>query len=510
MIDAATGTRKLISKKNHGAVTWSPSGRYLLSFDGKDWETISVPDGKTVNLTASLPVKFWNEETDTPSTPGAYGTAGWTKDGQSVLLYDKYDVWRVSPDGSGAKNITAGYGRQHDLRLRYIRTEAENPRERWIDGSKPVMLQAENLKTWESGFFRASPGRRRAQATGHGQQELLRPGEGQGRRRLPADRTDLQRVPRPGDHQQHLQGTAQGLERQPAEGATRVGHVRGGAVQERRRRAAERRRSTSRRTSTRKKKYPMMVYIYEKLSQNVNHFVNPAPGTSINISYYVSNGYLVLMPDIVYTIGYPGQSALKCVLPAIQAVVDKGIVDEKAIGIQGHSWGGYQIAYMVTQTNRFRAVAAGAPVVNMISAYDGIRWGTGPAAAVPVRAHAEPHRRLDLAVPDALHRELADLLGRPRADAGDDPAQRRRRRGAVVSGHRVLSWRCAGWARKSTCSTTTAQPHGLRNRADQKDYTIRLQQFFDHYLKGAPTPDWMEKGVPFLERDRTALSTLGQ
>jgi len=125
------------------------------------------------------------------------------------------------------------------------------------------------------------------------------------------------------------------------------------------------------------RKYPMMVYIYERLTQNVNHFVDPRPGNNINISYYVSNGYLVLTPDIVYTTGYPGQSALKCVLPAIQAVVDKGIVNEAAIGIQGHSWGGYQIAYMVTQTKRFRAVAAGAPVVNMISAYDGIRWGTG-------------------------------------------------------------------------------------------------------------------------------------
>src|SRR5207237_2929886 len=125
------------------------------------------------------------------------------------------------------------------------------------------------------------------------------------------------------------------------------------------------------------KKYPMMVYIYEKLSQNVNNFVNPQPGGSINASYYASNGYLVLEPDIVYTIGYPGQSALKCVLPAIQAVVDKGFVNEQAIGIQGHSWGGYQIAYMITQTNRFRAVAAGAPVANMTSAYSGIRWGTG-------------------------------------------------------------------------------------------------------------------------------------
>src|SRR5205823_12057687 len=111
------------------------------------------------------------------------------------------------------------------------------------------------------------------------------------------------------------------------------------------------------------------VYIYEKLSENLHHFVDPRPGHNINASLYASNGYLVLMPDIVYTVGYPGQSALKCVLPAVQAVVDQGFVNEEAIGIQGHSWGGYQIAYIITQTNRFKAVAAGAPVANMTSAY---------------------------------------------------------------------------------------------------------------------------------------------
>ena len=117
----------------------------------------------------------------------------------------------------------------------------------------------------------------------------------------------------------------------------------------------------------------MMVYIYERLTQNVNRFVDPRPSHNINLSYYTSNGYLVFTPDIVYTTGFPGQSALKCVLPGVQAIVDKGIVNEDAIGIQGHSWGGYQIAYMVTQTKRFRAVAAGAPVTNMINTYDGIR-----------------------------------------------------------------------------------------------------------------------------------------
>src|SRR5262249_40512464 len=123
------------------------------------------------------------------------------------------------------------------------------------------------------------------------------------------------------------------------------------------------------------RKYPMIVYIYERLSPTLHHFVPPSAGTAINPTYYASNGHPVVLPDIVHTVGAPGQSALKCVLPGIQAVVDKGWVDEKAIGIQGHSWGGYQIAYLLTQTTRFKAAAAGAPVSNMVSAYDGIRWG---------------------------------------------------------------------------------------------------------------------------------------
>ena len=158
VIDAVSGQRTLVGKKNRGAMTWSPGGKYLLTFDGKDWWSVATPEGKKTNLTGPLPVKFFNEDADTPSTPGAYGSAGWTKDGKSVLLYDRFDVWRVSPNGSGAKNITAGYGRAHDLRLRYMRTEVENPRERWIDPARPLLLQAESLKTYDTGFFRGSLG----------------------------------------------------------------------------------------------------------------------------------------------------------------------------------------------------------------------------------------------------------------------------------------------------------------------------------------------------------------
>ena len=507
IVDATTGVRKLVSKKSRGAVSWSPSGRYLLSFDGKDWSTISIPDGKTVNLTAGLPVKFWNEEDDHPSTPGSYGTAGWTKDGQSVLLHDHYDIWRISPDGTGAKNITAGYGRAHDLRFRYIRTEAENPRDRWIDPSKPVMLQAENLKTFESGLFRASLDGGEPKQLVMAAKSFSPPVKAKDADvYLLTEQTfnefpdlvttngtfkELRKVSDVNPQKSKLLwGTSEVVEYKNADGVPLQAAL------------------YKPENFDPHKKYPMMVYIYEKLTQNVNHFVNPAPGTSINVSYYVSNGYLVLEPDIVYTVGYPGQSALKCVLPAIQTVVNKGIVDEKAIGIQGHSWGGYQIAYMVTQTNRFRAVAAGAPVVNMISAYDGIRWGTG----LPRQFQYErTQSRIGGSIWQYPTRFIenspifwADRVQTPvmiLQNDGDD---------AVPWYQGVeffLALRRLG--KEVYLFNYNGQPHGIRNRADQKDYAIRLQQYFDHYLKGAPAPDWMEKGVPYLERDRTALSTLG-
>ena len=506
LIDAVTGARTLLAKKQRGSMTWSPSGRYLLYFDGKDWNTVSVPDGKKANLTASLGVKFFNEDTDTPSTPGAYGNAGWTKDGKSLLIYDRYDIWRVSPDGTGAKNITAGYGRAHDLRLRYIRTEAENPRERWIDGAKPVMLQAENLKTFETGFFRASLDGGEPKQLVMSPKYMTAPVKAkdadvylltaQTFSEFPDLVTtdgsfkELRKVSDANPQKANLLwGTSEVVQFKNADGVPLTGALYKPA------------------NFDPKKKYPMMVYIYERLTQNVNRFVDPRPSHNINLSYYTSNGYLVFTPDIVYTTGFPGQSAMKCVLPGVQAIVDKGFVKEDAIGIQGHSWGGYQIAYMVTQTNRFRAVAAGAPVANMISAYDGIRWGTG----VPRQFQYErTQSRIGGSIWQYPTRFIenspifwADRVQTPVMllhNDGDD----------AVPWYQGVEFYLAlrRLGKEVYLFDYNGEPHGLRKRPNQKDYTIRLQQYFDHYLKGAPAPAWMEKGVPYIERERTELSSV--
>ena len=172
------------------------------------------------------------------------------------------------------------------------------------------------------------------------------------------------------------------------------------------------------------KKYPLMVYIYETLHQGLHRFPHPAPGTSINQAYYASNDYVLWMPDIEYGTGYPGKDALKCVLPGINMLIAEGVVDADRIGIQGHSWGGYQISYMVTQTNIFAAAEAGAPVSNMTSAYGGIRWASGMVRQFQYEQTPEPPRRQPLGGAAALHGKLPDLLGRQDRDAAADSSQR--------------------------------------------------------------------------------------
>jgi dipeptidyl aminopeptidase/acylaminoacyl peptidase len=250
-----------------------------------------------------------------------------------------------------------------------------------------------------------------------------------------------------------------------------------------------------------KKKYPMLVYIYERLSQSLHNFVDPRPGTSINLSYYASNGYLVFLPDIAYKVGYPGQSALKCVLPGVQAIVDRGFVDEKAIGIQGHSWGGYQIAYMVTQTDRFKAVAAGAPVANMTSAYSGIRWGSGlPRQFQYERTQSRIGGSLwqyPLRFVENSPVFMADRVQTPVLMLHNDQDD-------AVPWQQGIEFFLAlrRLDKEAYLFNYVGEPHGLRKRANQKDYTVRMQEFFDHHLRGAPRPAWMATGIPYRPRPK--------
>lgn len=497
LVNTADGTRKLIGSRQRFSFSLSPNSKYAISFDGKDWHSYSISSGKLINLTQSLGVSFFNEDNDTPSTPGSYGNSGWTKDDATVLLYDRYDIWQVQPDGSGAKNLTDGVGRKEKTVLRYVRLD---PKERWIDPAKPMLLEAVNEETREAGFYRDRVNGGLPELLLKATKDFNNPTKAKDADVLmfTASRfdefpdlwvgglnfRDLKRVS-DGDAQRapFKWGTAELVHFKNADGVPLKGVL------------------LKPENFDPARKYPMIVYIYERLSQGLHSFRAPTPGTSVNPTYYVSNGYLIFMPDIVYTIGYPGQSALKCVLPAVQAVVDKGFVDENAIGIQGHSWGGYQIAYMVTQTNRFRAAAPGALVSNMTSAYSGIRWGTGLPRQFQ---YEQTQSRIGGSLWEYPMRFLenspvfrADRVQTPLLMLHNDEDD-------AVPWYQGIEYYLAlrRLGREVYMFNYNSEKHGLRKRINQKDYTRRMQEFFDHFLKGQPAAEWMDKGIPYLQREK--------
>ena len=497
IVNTSDGTRKPVMKKHHWGFTWSPGGKYALFYDGKDWNTISIPDGKIVNLTRALPVKFWRESHDSPSTPPSYGNAGWTSDDRYVLLYDQFDIWQVAPDGSNAKTLTDGVGRKEKIQFRYVKLD---PQEKGIDPAKPLLLTAENIWTRDSGFYRDRI-------------------EGGMPEKLVMAAKDFNPPSKAKDADVYLL-TASTFNEFPDLLVTSSTFKELKKVSDANPQKAQLLWGNSELVRFKNldgvplsamlikpenfdpnKKYPMIVYIYETLLENVHRFVDPRPGHSINPSFYASNGYLVLEPDIVYTIGHPGQSALNCVLPAIQSVVDKGFVDEKAIGIQGHSWGGYQIAYMITQTTRFKAASAGAPVANMTSAYSGIRWGTGLPRQFQYE-HTQSRIGGSLWEAPMLYLENSPVF---RADRVQTPLLMiHNDADDAVPWYQGIEYYLAlrRLGKEAYLFSYNGEPHGLRKRQNQKDYTMRLQQYFDHFLKGAPEPEWMVKGIPYLQRGK--------
>ena len=247
----------------------------------------------------------------------------------------------------------------------------------------------------------------------------------------------------------------------------------------------------------------MMVYFYERMSDGLHRYRQPiADRASISFSFYVSRGYLVFVPDIPYQIGYPGESAMAAVVPGVLSLIEKGFVDEKAIGVQGHSWGGYQIAYMITKTNIFAAAEAGAPVSNMISAYGGIRWSSGMSRMFQ---YEKTQSRIGGTLWDAHQRFIenspifwADKVQTPLLMMHND-------QDGAVPWYQGIEYFVAlrRLGKPVWMLNYNGEDHGLTKWHNRKDWAIRMQQFFDHFLKGAPAPVWLEHGVPAVAKGRT-------
>jgi dipeptidyl aminopeptidase/acylaminoacyl peptidase len=253
------------------------------------------------------------------------------------------------------------------------------------------------------------------------------------------------------------------------------------------------------------KKYPMISYFYEILSNGLYNYVPPTGRNVINPTHYVSNGYIVFEPDIVYEDGHPGMSAYKSIVPGVQALLQRGYIDEKKLGLQGQSWGGYQTAYLITQTHLFSAAMAGAPVSNMTSAYGGIRWGSGIARS---GQYETGQSRIGAPLVDApqLYLENSPLfhlrdVTTPLFIMSNDMDD-------AVPWYQGIEF-FVGMRRLNKevyLINYNNDVHNPASRANQKDIAMRMQQFFDNKLMGKPAPDWMVKGIPYTAKGKDQLS----
>ncbi len=501
LIDLKTGSRKLLLKKHPAAAELSPAGKYLLYYEIADstWNTIQVSTGKKFCLTKNLDVQFSDEENDQPDQPNPYGIACWTTDDASVLIYDRYDIWLINPENKTSPVSITGKGRSSKTVYRYVKTD---PDALDINLKQPVLIKLTEDESCKEGFANlklSEPGMLSVLILSDN--DYSNPVKSKNAEQYIWQRssyieypdlwtststfTEVKKLSVANPQQRnYIWGTVEHVGWESFDG----GQLRGLLYK------PENFDPT--------KKYPMIVYFYEKYSDKLNTHYAPVPSRSIiNFTYYNSNGYIVFVPDITYRIGEPGRSAYDDIMSGTMAMTKLPYVDEDRMGIQGQSWGGYQVAYLVTQTGLFKAAMAGAPVSNMTSAYGGIRWESGM-----VRQFQYEHGQSRLGANLWENRDLyienspifyANHITTPLLIMSNDND------GAVpyyqglelITAMRRLN-------KPAWLLCYNGDSHNLTKLPNRHDLSIRMSQFFDHYLKGAPAPLWMEKGLPAVVKGK--------
>ncbi len=483
-----TGTTNLLIKNTGGGPTWSPDGNHAVyyNFDTRHWHVVHLETQEDRNLTASTGVAFHDVDDDHPALPPSYGFGGFDKDG-NALLYDKYDIWSADLT-SNATPIKLTSGRENNITYRTQRLDRENRNlASYLNGS--LLLDSYDHKTKDS-YIVTLKGDAIVKREGYDSSAFAK---AKNTNTLLYRSSNFQNYP---DVYLWNNGSTKRLtEANPQQRDFKWGTVElfkwkayDGVPLEGLIYKPE--------GFDPKKKYPMIVYFYEKYADRLHGYRSPQPSAStVNFSYLTSNDYVVFVPDIVYKDGHPGESAYNCIVSGTEAVANLGYVDRDAMALQGQSWGGYQTAYLVTRTNMYAAGMAGAPVSNMTSAYGGIRWGSGLSRAFQ---YERTQSRLGKNLWDGfdLYIENSPLFHIPKIETpllmmhnDADGAVPYYQGIEMFMGMRRLN-------KPAWLLVYNKEAHNLRKMKNKRDLSVRMMQFFDHYLKGEPAPLWMTQGLP--------------
>jgi dipeptidyl aminopeptidase/acylaminoacyl peptidase len=514
-VSTTTGDRSLIEKGVTRTMGSSPDGKTYVYLKDKKIVAYNTETGKNTVLGASDKIDFIDATDDHPYEKPTYGVAGWSKDGKSLIVNHRYDLYLLPLDGGKATNLTGGVGDAQQIVFRLVRLDRAggggrggrggggaggaggDEEDAGVDLSQPLLLSAYGEWTKKSGYYTLAPG---AKPT-----PLIYDDEsiGQAQKASQADRVVFTRQTfsespdlwvsnasfaaptKVTDANPFITDYAWGSKKLIDFKNSKGQHLQGTL--------------TLPANYQPGKKYPMLVYFYEILSNTHNTFPMPVYDDRPHFAEYASDGYLVFEPDIVYETGKPGSSALDCVTSGVKEIIKQGFADPKHIGIQGHSWGGYETSFILTQTDMFAAVVTGAPPSNLVSFYDETYPGTGTlqqgiVEVGQVRMGTNPWENHQLfeeqsAVYNVRNIKTPFLILHGTADNAVDWHQGLELYGAAKR-----------WGKQVILLSYPGEPHHLARKENQKDFQQRMKQFFDHYLKDAAAPKWMTDGVSQLEK----------
>jgi len=493
IISAETGATEMIYQGLHGRPRLSPHRSYLYWYDdsANAWKAYNI-DTKEEQTIAAETISQWTDElNDRPMDPRSYGSPGWINADEKIWLYDRYDIWAADPDGSTPIRLTRG--RESHKQYRYISTDTEADT---IDTKRPQLLSVMDMKSKRSGYAWLLPDGSLIEQLGPYQL---------GRRIYKAQDADvylhtrqtMQQFPDLLLSDSDLDTHKRISDANPQQADYNWGTVRLHVW-----------KSSDGDTMqcllylphdwSADKDYPLLVNFYERNSDGLyRHRAPEAHRSTINYPLYLSDGYVIFNPDVSYHIGYPGKSSEEDVLSGIESVIDIASIDRERIGVQGHSWGGYQVSHLLTRTDIFACAESGAPVVNMTSAYGGIRWGSGMSRMFQ---YEKTQSRIGTTLWEnkELYLENSPLFY---LDRMTTPVLILHNDGdGAVPWYQGIEY-FVGLRRLSKPAwmlNYNDEPHWPLKWQNRLDFQIRMKQFFDHYLKGTEMPRWMQEGVPAI------------
>lgn len=493
-INAETGEATQLLDSHRFSYQFSPDGNYLAYYvdESKSWMVMDVVSNESINVTGHINSIFYDEEHDTPSPAPPYGIAGFSQNNEYIFIEDAYDIWAIRlTNPKDYFNLTKGQGKKQKVKFTPFIPQTEID---YYNLNHYIYLTGFSETTKETHFYRLLKG---------SNPEIWHAEPGHSLRLRTLTRfsnfllftsenfstfpdvyfsdlafKNVQRITHLNPQQaNYLWGNVELINFTKSDGESLEGLV------------------FLPPNYDENKAYPAIIYYYEKYADSYKrHFTPRLSASIINPSHYASNDYIVFIPDITYKDGYPGKSALDAVLAGTKYLTENYAVNPQKIGLQGQSWGGYQTAFIITQTNKFAAAMAGAPVSNMTSAYGGIRWGSGYSRMFQ---YENTQSRIGNNLWDATELYIynsplffADKVNTPLLMMHNDND------GAVPWYQGIEYFMALRRLNKPVWMLNyNDEAHNLTKNPNKEDLTIRMMQFFNHYLKDEEAPYWLKNGI---------------